>query len=278
MSERNNKTNTRSPLKWAGGKSKLVDKIKKNLPLKNKKRLIEPFVGGGSVFLNMDFDEYLLVDMNKDLINLFNILKTNSSEFISQAEPYFQGNFNTAEKYYELRKAFNASNDPFYRSIIFLYMNRHGYNGLCRYNKSGGYNVPFGQYKKPYFPKTELEIFAEKAQKAEFMQGDYSIAFDKAKEGDVIYCDPPYLPINVTSNFTAYAGNAFNKDDQIQLVSCAEEARKNSIATLISNHDTDLAREIYSRATKLSTIEVQRSISQNSDGRVKISEIMALYK
>lgn len=268
----------RSALKWAGGKKKLVDDIKQLLPLENKKRLIEPFVGGGSVFLNMDFDEYLLVDMNKDLINLFNILKNDSSKFIAESAHYFQSHFNLPEQYYDLRKEFNASADPFYRSLIFLYMNRHGYNGLCRYNNSGGYNVPFGRYKKPYFPRAELEFFAEKSQRAQFIQGDFEVAFNQMKAGDVIYCDPPYSPINRTSNFTAYAGNAFGDKEQIRLVKCAEEAKRQNIPTLISNHDVKFTREIYNGADKLSTLKVRRSISRKGHGRVKIGELMVLYQ
>ena len=268
----------RAFLKWAGGKKKLVDDIKRHLPLKNKKRLIEPFVGGGSVFLNLDFEEYLLVDMNKDLINLFNILKNDSSTFIAEAEHYFQSKYNLAEHYYALRKEFNESTDPYYRSLIFLYMNRHGYNGLCRYNKSGGYNVPFGRYKKPYFPQAELEFFAEKSQRAEFMQGDFNIAFSQAKQGDVIYCDPPYSPINRTSNFTAYAGNSFTDEDQQRLVDCAELAKSKNIPTLISNHYVDFTRELYKGATKKKLFQVQRSISQKGKGRIKVREILALYQ
>lgn len=278
MAERKNTKDMRSALKWAGGKKKLVDDIKGLLPLKNKKRLIEPFVGGGSVFLNMEFEDYLLVDMNKDLINLFNIMKNDSSKFIVEAEHYFQSQYNIPEKYYELRKEFNASADPFYRSLIFLYMNRHGYNGLCRYNKSGGYNVPFGRYKKPYFPKAEMELFAEKSQRAEFMQGDFTVAFSQAEVGDVIYCDPPYSPINRTSNFTSYAGNTFDDQEQIRLVACVEEAARKGIPSLISNHDVKFTREIYSGATKIAKLKVQRSISRKGQGRVKIGELMALYK
>lgn len=278
MAERKNTKDMRSALKWAGGKKKLVDDIKGILPLKNKKRLIEPFVGGGSVFLNMEFEEYLLIDMNKDLINLFNIMKNDSSRFIAEAEYYFQSSYNIPDEYYELRKEFNASDDPFYRSLIFLYLNRHGYNGLCRYNKSGGYNVPFGRYKKPYFPKAELEFFAEKSQRAQFMQGDFGVAFNQAKPDDVIYCDPPYSPINKTSNFTSYAGNTFDDEEQIRLVKCAEEAGKKGIPTLISNHDVKFTRDIYAGADKLFKLKVQRSISRKGHGRVKVGELMALYK
>ncbi len=268
----------RSPLKWAGGKKRVVGEILKVLPIKGKKRLVEPFVGGGSVFLNIDFDEYLLIDMNKDLISLFNFIKNKSAQFITDAQVYFTGDYNDPEKYYELRKQFNESSDPYTRSLLFLYLNRHGYNGLCRYNKSGGYNVPFGRYKHPYFPKAELEYFSKKAQRATFLQGDFETAFTQIKSDDVIYCDPPYSPINRTANFTAYAGNSFTDKDQSRLVDCAVKAKKRGVATIISNHHVDFTRELYKGADKREFFQVQRSISQKGKGRVKVKEVLALYK
>ncbi len=268
----------RSALKWAGGKKKVISEIASLLPKRGKKRLVEPFVGGGSVFLNLDFDEYLLVDMNKDLINLFNIIKNQPIQYIEDAQKFFNGDNNQPEKYYELRSQFNQSVDPYERSLLFLYLNRHGYNGLCRYNKSGGYNVPFGRYKHPYFPKDELVYFSKKAQKATFIQGDFETAFSQLKENDVVYCDPPYSPINPTSNFTAYAGNSFTDADQERLVICAKAAQNKGISTLISNHYVDFTRELYKSADKKKLFQVQRSISQKGKGRVKVREILALYK
>jgi len=272
------KSGMRSALKWAGGKKKIISEIASLLPKKGKKRLVEPFVGGGSVFLNLEFDEYLLVDMNKDLINLFNIIKNQSTEFIADAQKFFNGDHNQAEKYYDFRNQFNQSDDPYERSLLFLYLNRHGYNGLCRYNKSGGYNVPFGKYKHPYFPNEELKYFAEKAQKATFVQGDFETAFFQLEANDVVYCDPPYSPINPTSNFTAYTGNSFTDEDQQRLVGCAEVAKNKNIPTLISNHYVDFTRELYKDATKKKLFQVQRSISQKGKGRIKVKEILALYK
>lgn len=268
----------RSALKWAGGKKKVINDIASLLPSKGKRRLVEPFVGGGSVFLNLEFDEYLLIDMNKDLINLFNIIKNQPTAFINDAQKFFNGDNNQPEKYYDYRSQFNQSADPYERSLLFLYLNRHGYNGLCRYNKSGGYNVPFGRYKHPYFPKEELEYFSKKAQKATFIQGDFETAFSQLKANDVVYCDPPYSPINPTSNFTAYAGNSFTDEDQKRLVACAEIAKKKNIPTLISNHYVDFTKELYKDANKKKLFQVQRSISQKGKGRVKVKEILALYR
>ncbi|WP_440877236.1 Dam family site-specific DNA-(adenine-N6)-methyltransferase [Thalassotalea sp. PLHSN55] len=266
----------RAFLKWAGGKYGLSDVIRKMLPQGDC--LIEPFVGAGSIFLNTDYDHYLLNDINQDLINLYQILKEQPQRFINDAQRVFTPENNQPEVYYQLRSEFNASDDPYFRSLIFLYMNRHGYNGLCRYNKSGGYNVPFGKYKKPYFPQAELEFFAEKAQRATFVCEGYRDTFARANTGDVIYCDPPYVPLSKTASFTSYAGNGFGLDEQADLANAAEEVSTEQGATVvISNHDTIWTRKIYENADKLKSIKVARTISQKGNGRKKVAELLVKY-
>ncbi len=154
----------RAFLKWAGGKYPLLDDIKRHLP--KGECLVEPFVGAGSVFLNTDFSRYILADINSDLISLYNIVKMRTDEYVQAARELFVPETNCAEVYYQFREEFNKSQDPFRRAVLFLYLNRYGYNGLCRYNLRGEFNVPFGRYKKPYFPEAELYHFAEKAQNA----------------------------------------------------------------------------------------------------------------
>ena len=267
----------RSSLKWPGGKKRVLNHIRANLPTKGKKRLVEPFVGGGSVFLNLEFDEYLLCDTNSDLISLFKAVKRAPKKFQRDASAFFNESHNTADKYYAIRETFNNTQDPYQRAVLFLYLNRHGYNGLCRYNQSGGYNVPFGHYVKPYFPESEIQYLALKLKKASFIVGDFQLAFDSVKDGDVIYCDPPYSPINRTSNFTAYSGTGFTDEDQNRLVECALTAQSKGITTLISNHHTAFTEKLYSSADKKELFSVQRSISQNGNKRNKVEEVLALY-
>lgn len=265
----------RAFLKWAGGKFKLVDALNQHLP--NGQRLIEPFVGAGSVFLNTHFDSYLLCDINQDLIDLYNIIKKQPEDYIRAVKSFFVDSMNDETEYYRIRQQFNASRNPFERSVYFLYLNRHGFNGLCRYNKKGGFNVPFGSYKKPYFPEQEIRAFSEKAQKAEFKCIGYEQAFALAQSGDVIYCDPPYAPLSTTSSFTTYVGAGFSLDDQALLARHSRlTAQDKNIPVLISNHDIPLTRELYHGA-KLKTIQVQRNISQKGSARIKVNELMALY-
>ena len=267
----------RSFLKWAGGKYRLTEVIDEMLP--QGEHLIEPFAGACSVFLNTDYPRYTLNDINQDLINLYKILQTKPEKFITDAKKLFCPENNQAEVYYQFRKDFNESTDKYFRSLVFLYMNRHGYNGLCRYNKKGGYNVPFGKYKKPYFPEIELNYFAEKSQKATFVCEGYRQTIERAHSGDVIYCDPPYVPLSKTASFTSYSGNGFGLDEQADLANAAEEVTESSnIAVVISNHDTIWTRKIYEHAVKIKSIKVARTISQSTTKRKKVAELLALYK
>ena len=268
----------RSFLKWAGGKFRLTDEINKQLP-KRKQCLVEPFVGAGSVFLNSQFQRYILADINPDLINLFNTVKQDVELYIEAIRPiFFHHDANTAAYYYARRDEFNRTQEPFLRSILFLYLNRFGFNGLCRYNSQNEFNVPFGAYRNHYFPEKELRYFAEKAKSAVFFCGDFHDTFRLADEHSVIYCDPPYAPLIQDSNFTQYAGNGFSLMHQKALAElAAETSRKHNIPVIISNHDTPFTREIY-KAAKLKRIKVQRSISQASERRIKVNELIAVFK
>ena len=123
-------------LSWAGGKSKLVPTLSEYLGTKG--RLVEPFVGSGAVFMGTEFNDYLLCDTNPDLIGLFNNIKKNSAELIIQVSEIFEGKYNTEEYFYALRSEFNElqSND-LRKSVLFIYLNKHAFNGLCRYNSKG---------------------------------------------------------------------------------------------------------------------------------------------
>ena len=265
----------RAFLKWAGGKFKLVDAIVRHLPAGN--RLVEPFVGAGSVFLNTDYDNYLLCDINRDLIEMYRIIQRDPEHFIGLAGELFIDANNDSDFYYETRQRFNAATDSLDRALGFLYLNRHGFNGLCRYNRKGAFNVPFGSYKKPYFPEKEIRGFSEKAQKAEFVCIGYEQAFDMLTDGDVVYCDPPYAPLSTTASFTTYVGAGFSLDDQAILARRSRHtAQERGIPVVISNHDIPLTRELY-RGAKLEVISVQRNISQKGASRKKVDELIALY-
>ena len=270
----NNTKKIRPPLKWAGGKYSILDNIKKKLPSGN--RLIEPFLGSGVVFLNTKYERYTLNDKNRDLITFYKVLKKDGEEFIDYCRKYFKSNLNNADIYYKLRNKFNSSNDKVDKSALFLYINKHGYNGLCRYNSSGNINVPFGRYKSTFFPEQAMRLFWKKSKRASLTSNDFEKVMLKAGDGDVIYCDPPYVPLSSTSNFTAYSAGGFGAEEQKRLALTAEKASKQGATVLISNHFTSFTKNIYVTA-ETDSLSVRRFISCNGSKREYAKEILALY-
>ena len=262
-------------LKWAGSKYKIIDKVKAMLPPGN--RLIEPFVGSGAVFLNTDYDSYLLADKNPDLINLFEILRSEGELFIQYCKEFFQEDNNTANRYYELRSLFNRASDKTLKAGLMIYLNRFSFNGLWRCNSSGYHNVPFGKYTKPYFPEKEMRYFYNKAHKAKFEVADFREIMNRAEPGDIIYADPPYLPISKTANFTAYSAGGFSIEDQAQLAELANHQLANKgIPVLISNHNTEFTLNVYRNAT-IEQFNVRRHISCDGNNRNLVGELLALF-
>jgi DNA adenine methylase len=262
-------------LKWAGNKFRIIDRVTGQLP--EGRRLVEPFVGSGAVFLNTGYARYLLCDSNRDLIDLYTLVKEEGAAFVEALRPLFSGEHNNPERYYALREEFNQCGDRRRRATLFVYLNRHGYNGLCRYNAGGVFNVPFGRYKRPYLPEKEILLFQQKAQHAEFQHQDFTATMGKARKGDVIYCDPPYLPLSPSANFTSYSAGGFDMVQQQQLATLSSQCAARGVPVLISNHNTPDARAIY-RGAKLHRFTVQRYISCKGTTRSKAGELLALFE
>lgn len=265
-------------LKWPGGKSKLAEKI---FSMKeNKKTLIEPFMGSGSVFLNIgfEFEKYVGNDNNSDLILLFNEIKKDPSKILKEARDLFRDG-NDKAFYNNKRDCFNNldKKDPF-RAVLFLYLNRHGFNGLCRYAiKKGNYNVPFGNYLKPYFPEREILEFNKISNsiECEFLCSDFSSVFSEASNS-LIYSDPPFLELSKTASFKNYSGSKFTNRDDSQLNNlCFDAVSRNNIS-IVSNHFTENVLEIYNKHSSYEVFESKRNISCKE--RKPVKEILMLYK
>lgn len=261
-------------LKWPGGKYRILKRIKNKLI--PGQCLIEPFVGSGAVFLNTEYPSYFLADINSDLINLYVVLQQNGPSFIDYCQEFFTPQNNNEEKYYELREVFNTTQDRYLKAALFVYLNRHGYNGLCRYNSSGGFNVPFGRYSKPYFPEIEMLYFFQKSQDAIFKCQDFRQTMGTACPGDVVYCDPPYVPLSVTSNFTSYSSGGFTIQEQMELANIAKKLAKKGVTVVISNHNTEFVLDAYKEAD-IEIFEVRRFISCDGANRNKVGELLAVF-
>lgn len=265
---------TRPFLKWPGGKYRLIERISKALG--PGERLVEPFVGSAAVFLNTQFDDYLLADNNPDLINLFQILNEEGESFIEYVGQLFRPETNQADAYYEYRKIFNSTPDLRLKAALFIYLNRHCYNGLCRYNKTGGFNSPFGRYKKPHFPVETMRHFVQKSQHATFQIANFIDTMHEASSGDIVYCDPPYMPLSKTASFTDYSAGGFGWNEQVQLAKSARQLADRGVRVIISNHNTPEVRKLY-KGARISQFDVPRFISQDANNRTKAREILAIF-
>ncbi|STD27878.1 DNA adenine methylase [Edwardsiella tarda] len=252
-------TINKTPLKWAGSKARIMNELRQYLPA--GQRLVEPFGGACTVMMNTDYPGYLIADVLPDLVNTHKMIASAPDELVNRTRALFAcGNF--ADMYYGHRMDFNtAAVDPLHRAAVFLYLNRHGYNGLCRYNQHGHFNVPFGNHKKPYFPEAEIDAFAEKAQHATFICASYEETLAMVKPGDVIYCDPPY-----DGTFSSYHTSKFSEDDQYRLASILERLASEGFPIIASNSNTLLVQSLY-RNFKRHCVGVKRSIGATADSR-----------
>lgn len=268
-------------VKWMGGKSRVMDALKQKLP--DGDVFIEPFVGGASVFLNTDYPEYILADSNPDLIQLFEVAADRPEYLIELGREMFR--HGDRDWYLGYRKAFNdktsAPQTKEERAAHFLYLNRHGYNGLCRYNGDGEYNVPYGKHPSPpYLPVDEIRAFAKKVKRSKvtFLTADFQQTLLHTQQQGlkqvVVYADPPYVPSSKTASFAQYHAREFRQPDHRQLAASLIAANGHGAKVVLSNSDTLLTREIY-HGFDFTSIEVGRYMNSDAKKRGKVNEVIA---
>ena len=267
-------------LKWAGNKYRVLPYLIPHIGY--PKRYCEPFGGSLSVALNTVADQYILNDVNKDLVAIYqNLVNPNDDSFIKYCEELFTSENNTKESYLDLRTHFNQATNTTERARLFVYLNRHCFNGLSRYNSKGGFNVPFGKYDKPVCPSEQMmnfRMFFLSKQLVRFTSLSFedSSLYEDLESGDTVYFDPPYVPASNTSNFTSYATDGFIHEQQTELAKLAELLASKGIKVIVSNHDVDITRELYKNAT-IYPIQVTRTIAAKGSSRIKAKELIAVY-
>lgn len=262
-------------LKWAGGKYSLLPALDQLIPAGN--RLIEPFVGGGSVFLNSDkHKRFLLADINADLINLYQMLDVDHTRVLSYAQMLFSRS-NSEVAYMEVRDEFNDQRmSAPERAAAFLYLNRHCFNGLIRYNRNGFFNVSWGKYKAPHFQEEEIKAFKRKSHACVFMNASFSRTLALAGAGDVVYCDPPYEPMPGTAGFTNYSSGGFSWDSQIALAESCVAAHKRGAKIVVSNSTAPRVLDLYKcHGFTLHRVSARRAISSKGSTRETATDIVA---
>ena len=254
-------TPLRPPLKWAGGKRWLIPKLEKLWKKQSDRRLVEPFCGGLSVALGLQPKTALLNDINPAVINFYQQIQQGLELTISLD--------NDEDSYYRQRVEFNRLNQQGEAGNItaqlFYYLNRTGFNGLCRFNKSGGYNVPFGSYKKINY-QPDFYHYQSTLLEWEFSNKDFSELV--LRDDDFIYADPPYdVP------FHQYAQQGFKWEDQVRL---AEWLAKHKGPVVLSNQATENIIKLYKKlGYKLQYLDAPRRISCNVNGRKAVKEVIA---
>ncbi|WP_337028931.1 Dam family site-specific DNA-(adenine-N6)-methyltransferase [Pantoea eucalypti] len=265
----------RSFLKWAGGKHSVLDEIRAMLPTGD--RLIEPFVGSGTVFINAGFKCNLLGDVNPDLINLFNQLQGNPDAVIKTAYQLERGCI-SGKAHDAIRTEFNGRKAHAVRhAALFLALMRTSYNGLCRYNQKGLFNVGWNKKGEAnYFPMDELAHFTGMQKEMTFMCAGFEDVIAQACEGDVVFCDPPYEPLPDEAGFTAYSGTSFTFADQVRLVESLVAARDRGAKVVITNSSAPAILHLYiSNGFRIAPLATRRSVSCKSETRKTVNDIIA---
>ena len=280
-------------LKWAGGKSQLLDVIREKYPRKIEK-YCEPFVGGGAVLFdvlaNYHPKEVLINDINPELINTYEQIRDNAEDVISlllemQEAFWPMNNEQRKEYYYSKRDRYNEliskSEPKTEKAALFVFLNKTCFNGLYRVNGKGFYNVPMGSYKKPPICDEEnIRLISRLLQNVQVQCGEYSECADYIDNNTFVYIDPPYRPLSETSSFTSYAKAEFGDEQQIQLGHFIEQISKKGAKVVASNsdpHNTDENDNFFDDIYKMFFIDrvvATRMINSNSKGRGAISELL----
>ncbi len=262
-------------VKWVGGKRQLLPAINNLLPTKYT-TYYEPFVGGGAVLFYIQPKKAVINDFNSELINVYNVIKNNPNELISDLKTHI----NEPEYYYHLR-ALDRRKDYSKLSSIkkasrIIYLNKTCYNGLYRVNNSGEFNSPFGRYKNPnIINETTIKAVNKylNNNKITILNVDFENALEGIKKGAFVYFDPPYEPVSKSSNFTGYIQGGFNLFDQIRLRDLCIDLDSKGIKFLLSNSATPLIKDLYNNFN-IKYVKAIRSINSNAKKRGEIDELL----
>ena len=272
MSER-----LRPILKWAGGKRSLVPRILKELP-EQIDTYYEPFVGGAAVFLALAeakrFKRAVITDKNAQLIDLYQVVRDDLGKLLKKLEALQSQT--SEDEYYEIRA--QKGGTKIERAARLIYLNKTGYNGLYRVNSKGGFNVPYGRYKRSkFFDPERLAAATVALQDVTIQVADFEDICSKAQRGDAVYLDPPYLPLSKTASFSAYHSDAFGLPEHQRLAKVFAKLVKRGVSAVLSNSATPETRALY-QSFKCSDVAVRRPINSVASRRGAVSELLVYSK
>lgn len=260
-------------LKWAGSKRRLVPELLARIPSQFG-TYYEPFAGGASLLFALAPERAVVGDVNADLIATYRAVSTDPATLVRALRRHAAAH--APDYYYSVRERWRdrASWSSARRASAFIYLNKTCFNGLWRVNRAGNFNVPMGRYDKPTIcDPANLHAAHTVLQNAELKTGDFRSTIADAERGDVVYFDPPYVPLSRTANFTSYSSRGFTLDDQRSLADTARELVARGIHVIVSNSDTSTVRKLY-MGFRFDTVKVARSINSDASGRGEIGELI----
>ena len=258
-------------LKWAGGKSQLLEQLSRFLP-KSFNAYYEPFLGGGAVFFSLRHRPAFLSDVNDELILCYRAIRDQVEEVIRELD----GHTYDREHFYRIRDL-----DPEHLSIPervarTIFLNKTAFNGLYRVNSQGKFNVPFGRHRRPLICDRETLQACSQALKGVWIDTlDFTSATDNAGAGDFVYFDPPYVPKSDTAYFTSYVPGGFGWDSQEKLATLFDRLTRRKVKVMLSNSDVPALRELYAKH-RIETVTATRRINSRVERRGSIDEIVVM--
>lgn len=263
--------------KWTGGKRKLLPILTELLP-DDFNRYYEPFIGGGALLFKLLPHDAVINDFNEELINSYLQIRDNPNELIDLLAEHRDKN--SKDYYLNIRSADRdgriESMTDVERAARILYMLRVDFNGLYRVNSKNQFNVPYGRYKNPKILDKDLiyEVSGYlNANNIKILQGDFANAVADAIDGDLVYFDPPYIPLSETSSFTSYTHEGFSYEDQVRLRNTVRDLTRRGVNVILSNSSSPLVEDLY-QEFNLHYVDASRTNGAKSTSRGTIKEII----
>lgn len=269
-------------LKWAGGKRHISSTLEQHLPPEwGKGAYFEPFLGGAAFFLHLRPTRAHLADINPWLIRFYKDVQATPKELFAEVSKYAR-KFDSQDEesrlsyYLQMREEFNSIKESLDSSALFYGLNKLCFNGLYRENSKGKFNVPFGQKKSfPALVEDEFIRVSSALSGATIELSDFEQTVSSAVKGDFVYFDPPYVPVNLTANFTSYSAGGFGLDSQEKLAATMLDLKKRGVKAMLSNSATPVTEKIFSSLRHV-VISAPRMVSAKASGRGQIDELLIM--
>ena len=261
-------------LKWAGGKSGLLPQLFEYFPCQFN-RYIEPFVGGGAVFLSLSPDiPAVICDANAEIVNLYSVIRDSPQEFMSSLKKL--ASLYSEEHYYLVRSQVPTHLiDAAARTV---YLNKTGFNGLYRQNAKGRFNVPWGKREvcPALFVHDNILDVSKRLQNTRIVQTDFQAVLEECGAGDFIYCDPPYEPLSPTASFNSYKAGGFSQAEQIRLRESCVAAAQRGAQVVLSNSSAPFIQNLY-KFDDFYLVRARRAINSKGTARGEVAEVLVRF-